>query len=167
MCLDLISPESRKLEKGVGLTYPRSFKEFVDVYGGCVWFDTVSLFYDEAKTKVSLRDFLKSMKDKFLGMENNLYDERRNKLEIPFYPKVGGLFPFVIDYNGCGGFWRTDRKNPDNWPIVYWVRGPVIIMEKMTIAKMLLGFLEAKPEMFKIWGDVREYEPERIRLTEM
>jgi hypothetical protein len=29
---------------------------------------------------------------------------------------------------------------------------------------MLLGFLERTPQMMRVWGDVREYEPSRIRL---
>jgi hypothetical protein len=29
---------------------------------------------------------------------------------------------------------------------------------------MLLGFLERSPQMAQVWGDVRDYEPERIRI---
>jgi hypothetical protein len=85
---------------------------------------------------------------------------------MPLYPTENGLFPFMIDYGGNLFCWQTDRNSPDKWPIVFWNMGPITVMEKMTIAKMILGWLQRKPQMVKVWGDIDEYEPDRIRLTE-
>jgi hypothetical protein len=155
-----------RLEKSVGLPYPKSFKEFISIYGGSVWFDNVSLFYRQAKSEEEIIEFPKLVAGKLEYLRDNMYDENYQQIELPLYPQKGGLFPFVIDYGGGLGCWKTDDKNPDKWPIAYWTTGPVVFLEKMTIAKMLDDFLAAKAHMFPIWGDVRKLDPLRIRLSQ-
>ena len=45
-----------RLESAVGITYPTSFKEFVEVYGGSVWFDNVCPFFSEATTDDEVKE---------------------------------------------------------------------------------------------------------------
>ena len=156
-----------RLERGIGLEYPSTFKAFVDAYGGSVWFDTVSVDCDQARTDASVRKFAKFLKELLGCLNGSMYDDRGRDMHLPLYPARGGLLPFVSDYHSGIGCWQTSRKSPDDWPVVYWLRGPVIVRRNSTIAKLLCDFLDAKPYMAQIWGDVREYEPERIRLTEM
>jgi len=155
-----------RLEAAVGLTYPVSFKEFIGVYGGCVWCDAFSPFYSQARTTADAKDFLNSVKEKLIALQSNMYDGDSNKIEIPLYPTTGGLFPFMIDYSSSLYCWRTDRKDPDKWPIVCWFTGTVLVLEKMTISKMLLEWLDRKPRMIDVWGDVNDLPPERRQLTE-
>lgn len=44
------------------------------------------------------------------------------------------------------------------------MRGPVTVLHGMGIADMLLGFFERMPQMVKLWGDIRDFAPERIRI---
>jgi hypothetical protein len=154
------------LESAVGLSYPPSFKEFIGVYGGSVWFDNICPFYTEAKTDKEVKDFLRSVRENLKTLEGNLYDEHFTKVEMPLYPEEGGLFPFMVDYSSNLFCWETERKDPDKWPVVCWLRGPVVVLENTTIARMILDFLERKPHTIKIWGDINLYEPERKGLTE-
>ena len=153
-----------RLEEAVGLTYPASFKDYIRVYGGCVWLDNVSPFYTEAKTDAEVKEFLKRVKANLKPLENNVYDQHFSKLDIPLYPVEGGLFPFMLDYSSNLFCWRTEQKAPAKWPVVCWLRGQSVVMEKMSIAKMIIDFLEGKPNMVQVWGDINLYEPERIRL---
>jgi len=156
-----------RLEKGIKLPYPPSFKEFVKVYGGSIWFDNLSLLYTEAKSATEVIKFVKSVSDTLRCLQSNMYDASFQRVDLPLYPSEGGLFPFISDYGGGIGCWKADHGDPEKWSVFYWVQGPLVNLKRTTIAKMILGFLEAKPDMIKIWGDVRSYEIERIRLTEV
>ena len=155
-----------RLEKALGLTYPSSFKDFIDVYGGSVWFDNVCPFFSEARTEKEAKDFVQSVKKKLAPLKGNTFDESFNAIEIPLSPADNGLFPFLIDYSGNLFCWQTDQNSPDKWPVVFWNTGPITILEKLTLAMLINDWLMRKPHMVKIWGDINEYEPDRIRLTE-
>lgn len=154
-----------RLESAISLTYPASFKEFIGVYGSSVWCDHLSPFYSTAKTDGDVKKFLKSVKAKLKPLESNIYDEHFNKLDFPLYPAEEGLFPFMIDYSSSLYCWQTEKDDPNKWPIVCWFTGQILILEKMTITKMILEWLERKPRMVAIWGDVNNLPPERIQLT--
>ena len=145
-----------RLEAGLGVTYPTSFKEFVGVYGGCVWFDRLGPFYSPAKTRADVTRFGRAVRRRLEYLEGNLYDEHYRPIDLPLYPEPGGLFPFMMDrHTSAQYFWRTGRGDPDRWPVVCWFKGPVRVLEGMTLAKMLLDWLERRPRMVKVWGDVR------------
>jgi hypothetical protein len=152
-------------ERGIGLTYPTSFKDFIGVYGASIWFDNLTLFYPERKSYKSVKTFLGAVKARLqLLVKYTILDEEYNEVVMPLYPEEGGLFPFLADYNGYEFFWQTTGKNPDKWPVVCWKMGPIVLLGRMSIAKMILDFLERKPRMVGVWGDIRLYEPERIRV---
>jgi hypothetical protein len=48
-----------------------------------------------------------------------------------------------------------------------WMTGPITVLPNTTISGMLLGFLKRSPRMVRVWGDVRDYEPERIRIDDV
>ena len=154
-----------RLEALVGIAYPVSFRDFVHTYGASVWFDNVSPLYCEAQSDKEAREFLKSVERNLSPLKGNMYDERFNVLQLPLYPDEGGLFPFMVDYSSNLFCWQTAPASPETWPVVFWNRGPITIMENMTIAKMILHWLQQKPQMVEVWGNIDEYEPERIRLT--
>ena len=156
----------KRLEQHVGLTYPRSFKDFINVYGGRVWFGNISPFFSECRTDDDAKQFVVSIERKLQQIESNTYDEDFNEIQPSLYPERGGLLPFMIDYAGNMFLWRTDSRNSDEWPIAFWNMGPITILEDWTIAKMIWQWLQRDPVMIKVWGDINEYEPDRIRLTE-
>jgi hypothetical protein len=152
-------------EAEIGLTYPASFKEFIGVYGASIWFDNLTPLYPELTSYKDAKTFLAAVKAKLqLLVKYKILDEKYHEVAMPLYPEEGGLFPFLADYNGWEYFWQTTGKNPDKWPVVCWKMGPIVLLGRITIAKMILDFLERKPRMIAVWGDIRDYEPERIRL---
>jgi hypothetical protein len=54
------------------------------------------------------------------------------------------------------------ERDPDRWPVVCWLKGPVRVLERMTITKMILGWLERRPCMRTVWGDVNDLDPARM-----
>ncbi len=152
-------------EKAIGLIYPTSFKEFIGVYGGSIWFDNLTLLYPQRNPFPDVSDFLKVVEKKIgLLVEYGILDEHYNRVSVPLYPDKGGLFPFLADYNGYEFFWQSKEKNSDKWRVFCWKMGPLVSLGTMTIAKMIVEFLERKPRMIDVWGDVNLYEPERIRV---
>lgn len=155
------------LEKAIGLRYPDSFKEFVSVYGSCHWFDKVLPIYTCPKTARDTKQFLKYVGETVHWIKTNARDEHFKEIEVPVYPASGGVFPFLNDIDGPLYYWRTQSSNPNRWPIYCWMRGPITILEGWTIADMLLGFLERDPTIIRLWGDVRDFDPERIRIDNL
>lgn len=155
-----------RLESSVGLVYPDSFKEFVNLYGGCVWFDNVAPLFCEAKSDADIKRLLKSINRNLSFLKSNLYNEDFTPLTLPLYPEKGGLFPFLVDYSSNLFCWRTEQEDSSKWPVMFWNRGPIIDLGVTTIAEMIADWLDRKPVMTKVWGDVNAYDPELIRLTE-
>ena len=155
-----------RLENAIGMAYPSSFKEFIGVYGGSVWFDNLSPFYTEAKSDGEVKKFLKSVEEKLKRLRGNTYDEDYNCLELPLFPEKGGLLPFMIDYAGNLYNWLSVQENPEKWPIAVWLTGSIRMLDGMTISSMILDWLERKPLMIELWGDVQEFDPKRLCLTE-
>jgi hypothetical protein len=153
-----------RLEEQVGLPYPDSFKDFVSVYGSSHWFEMVLPFYSTAKTVRLAQSYVKSVREKLKWLAGNTYDAKFSKWDLPFYPEDGGLFPFMASIDGPMYCWRTESRHPNRWPVYCWMTGPITVLRDTTIAGMLLGFLERSPRMVRLWGDVREYDPERIRI---
>ena len=154
------------MEKAVEIQYPASFKEFVGLYGGSVWFDNVVPIFIEAKSDAEVKDYLRSVDDNLKPLQNKVFDEKLRPIKVPIYPEKGGLFPFLVDYSSNLFCWETKDEDPEKWPVYCWLRGPTFVLRKTTIAKMILEWLDHKPQMVKVWGDIRDYEPERICLTE-
>jgi hypothetical protein len=156
-----------RLEEYVGLTYPNSFKDFVSVYGSAHWFDKLLPFYSTARTVRLAQRFVKGVRQNVGRLAGNLYDAKFNRGDLPFYPEEGGLFPFMADIDGPIYYWLTEPKDPSRWPVYCWMSGPTTVLPGTTIAGMLLGFLERSPRMVRLWGDVRDFEPERIRIADV
>ncbi len=156
-----------RLEKHVGLTYPDSFKGFVSVYGSSHWFEMLLPFYSTARTVRLVQEYVKSVGEKLRWLAGNTYDAKRNKLDLPLYPEEGGMFPFIEDIDGPMYCWLTEAKDPNRWPVYCWMRGPITVLPDATISGMFLGFLERSPRMVQLWGDVQDYEPERIRIADV
>jgi hypothetical protein len=158
--------EWKQFEDGLDLKYPASFKDFIGVYGATIWFDDFTPFYPEVTTTKDVKSFLRSVHAKLkLVADAPVYDEEFQSLELPpLYPDKGGLFPFMADYSSYEYYWKTGNKDPEKWPIVCWKCGVLVVLEKTSIAKMFLDFLERKPRMVKLWGDIKEFPPERIQL---
>jgi hypothetical protein len=155
------------LEGQVGLTYPKTFKEFVSVYGSSVWFDKLAPLYSVAANPRAIKRFHKSVSTKLERLKGHTYDDDFNNAELPHYPEKGGLFPFMQDSDGPLYLWRTELKNPDEWPIYLWEMGPYFVLEKAAIADVMLHFLGKSPLLKAILGDTGEMEPHRIRIDDV
>lgn len=152
----------RLLEDHLGIAYPQSFKDYIAIYGCATWFDKVLPIYATPATPADVEEFRGDIAEWLKWTEGNTYDENYKELELPHYPSPGGLFPFLNDIDGPLCFWRTLDSNPDRWPVYCWMRGPVSILTNMTISDMLLGYIERRPEMVKLWGDYEDQEPHRL-----
>jgi len=155
----------QQLERFVGLPYPTSFKEFVEVYGACIWFDHFVPFYSLADTEAEAKEFLEDVERYLKVHEPTLYNnEALERFDPPIYPAKGGLFPFLKDMYGYIYCWRTAGRNANHWPVYCCQPGRLMILEKTTIAKMFLDFMEHKSEAVQIWGDIRGMDADQIRL---
>lgn len=154
------------VEKTIGLTYPATFKEFVGVYGGSIWCDHFGPFYAAGPLQ-NLKKFKRTVADRLKWLEGNMYvfDTGRRKIDLPLYPSAGGLFPFAHDFSGSLYCWQTSSMDPGEWPIVCWFQSSIVVLNDMTIGKMLWDWLDGAPRMVDLWGDIRELPPERIRLA--
>jgi hypothetical protein len=94
-----------------------------------------------------------------------MYDDKFDRMKLPLYPDVGGLFPFMIDYSGSLYCWRTERNDPSEWPVICWFTGQIAALGKMSIAAVLLGWLERRPKIAMLLGDVGELPEERLKLS--
>ena len=154
------------LEAALGLCYPPSFKEFIDVYGGCVWFDNLSPLYSQAQTAEEAKGFLQTVERKCNQDSGNTYDKSFKRISPVFSPEKGGLLPFLIDYGGNMYYWQTDIGEPDQWPIIKSHGGWMTPHPAMSIPTMILKWLERDPQMIEMWGDVEQVPAERLRITE-
>lgn len=152
-----------RLESRVGLTYPASYKEFVSVYGGSIWCGNWCPFYDDAKSDKKLHEFMQSIAD-FMGyMRGNMHDwDDLTDIDLPLYPEDGGLFPFLVDYNNSSFCWRTKYPDPNKWPVICWVDRRIAELRGITIAGMFLEWIQGKKRMTKVWGSVKDIEPEEF-----
>lgn len=154
------------LEEAVGLRYPKSFKEYVAVYGGAVWFDNWCPLYAAAKNDEEIRDYLRTVSNYTSRMKGCMVKpgKQRRDVEIALYPDQGGLLPFLIDYSGGVYSWKTANTDPDKWPVVCWVDSYIIELRGITIAGMFLEFLRRSERMRRVWGDVNDLEEYRRRV---
>lgn len=155
----------RNLESALGLTYPSGFKEFIDVYGGCIWFDNLSFFFRQGRTKKEAKEFPEIVIEMCDIDRGNTWDENGKPFSPPFYPEPGGFLPFLVDYGGGQYYWDTQSDNPDKWPIILSDGGWMTRFPSMSIPAMILKWLERDPQMIEMWGDVEQLPPERIRIT--
>jgi hypothetical protein len=96
-----------------------------------------------------------------------MHDAKYNALALPLYPEKGGLVPFMADIDGPLYCWLTESKNPNRWPVYCWMEQQIIPLPGITISGMILGFLERSPRMMRLWGDVRDLDPKRIRIDDV
>jgi hypothetical protein len=155
-----------KLEERVGLRFPESFKEYVAVYGGSIWFDNWSPLYVTAKTTDEINGYLRTVSEYTSHMKGRMvkWGKFSEKLDLPLYPEKGGLLPFMIDYSGGMYSWKTAGSDPDCWSVVCRIDSQIAELRKITISGMFLEFLGRSRRMRKVWGDVNDLEPHRIKV---
>ena len=151
------------LEEFLGLTYPSDFKDLIGKYGRGRWFDHASFIYDTPKNQLQACQAVKNAATRLhpllqLGMR----DDSREELKLPCYPSPGGLFPFMNDLSGSVYCWLTKPKNPEKWPVYCWFQGSGPIIENMSASQMLIDWLDGKPIMTDLWGNVDELPEERL-----
>jgi hypothetical protein len=138
----------KRYEDGLGIRYPRYFKEFIAVYGASIWFDNYSLFYPEATTTKDVPSFREEIQEKLdLLVRYGMTDENFQSITMPLYPERGGLFPFMIDYDGTYYFWRTEPDDPDSWPLLRWEVDMLRVLKYSTLAEMFLEDIEIYRKM--------------------
>ena len=95
-------------EAALGITYPTWLKEFIAVYGGSIWFDNYSILYP-APECYDVASFRQAVQDQLnLLVTYGITDEDFKPIKVPLYPEPGGLFPFMVDYDGTYYFWKME-----------------------------------------------------------
>ncbi len=158
-----------RLEDATGVKYPTTFKEFVEVYGSSIWFDHVRLFYTTAESEADMEKYTQSLEEQVSPLQNGIYIYnkelgQREEVNFPLYPEKGGLLTFMIDFSGSYYCWNPKGRNANKWPIVCCFTSQVLIIESITVPEMFLEWIERKPRMVDLWGDIQDLPPERVRL---
>lgn len=155
------------IEQALDWTYPQHFKDYVDVYGGCVWFDDVRPIYMQGLTQENageLPAFIESRCDIDRG---NTYDADGKPFSPPFYPEDGGLMPWLLDYSGNMYYWDTGAsEDPEAWPVIQSHGGWMTPFPAMSLPTMILKWLEQDAVMTEIWGKLERWPEEQRRITE-
>lgn len=162
------APDSKvdfaKVEKKLGIEYPPDFKEFVSVYGSSKWCDMIVPVYPRSHSNKDIDEFKQRMQLVFSDyLEGNMYDQDFDEIEYPYYPEENGLLWFAADFSRGRHFWLMEGE-PSKWPIVCWRGGDTVVVKKMNMTQMFLGWLQRKPRMKDLWGDLGELPKERITL---
>lgn len=155
-----------RIERRLAILYPASFKEFIDVYGGSVWFDDLAPIVSQGKNEKQAAEFVEIIRRKIEQVNGDTYDEDFNEIKVEFYPAPGGWFPFLIDYSGNMYLWAREADEPKEWPVVMSKAGWMKTLGVMSIPEMILAWLDGEPTMQKAWGNAEDLPPERLRITE-
>ncbi|MBI1246303.1 hypothetical protein GC197_00475 [bacterium] len=158
------------VEDALGFSYPASFKEFISIYGHSTWFDHAKPVYTTARSSKEVQKFIAAMEEKVSTLRGNtfVFDEKKGKRvqkDLPLFPEKGGLFPFMNDFSGSFYCWQTKSQNPEKWPVVCCFSSQVLIIKNITVPQMFLEWLERKPRMVDLWGDVNDLSPDQIQLS--
>lgn len=149
-------------EERLGFVPPSYFRNFIQAYGDCTWFDTVRLVYTPAQTEAELDEYIETLMQKVSQMEGNIYSSRPfEKITPPLFPEPEGLMPFAIDFSSRTYCWQTGG-DPEQWPIVIWDTGPLEIFENATIDGMILNWINREPRMVELFCDFNDVEPEML-----
>lgn len=94
--------------------------EFINVYGGSIWFDHWDFFFRQCKTKKEAEEFPNVVAEMCATDSEGNYDDESSQPITPlFYPEEGGLLPFLVDYGGCIYYWETKTTNPTRGRSLY------------------------------------------------
>jgi hypothetical protein len=156
----------RAIEKSLGVCYPCHFKDFINVYGGCVWFNNLSPFYRQGGSDDEAKDFPSKVERMCDIDRGNTYDANGKPLSPAFYPEEGGLLPFLVDYGGNVYYWDTASGTPEEWLVIQSHGGWMTPFPAMSIPTMILNWLGRDPQMIEMWGDADQISPDRLRITE-
>lgn len=108
----------------VGIEFPDDYKAFVGVYGfGSIndYLHVIPMYEAPADLYAGFPGFLKHT----VEVGANVADEDLGEPSMCFYPSDGGLVLWASDDGGNLYFWLRDGADPNLWPIVIWLRGPV------------------------------------------
>ena len=155
-----------RVEKGIRLNLPPSFKDFLDVYAGCRWFDHAVPYFSRGESDEKVANFVDEVGEILAPFQDFTYmvvNDEAEPVEFSLYPEKGGLFPFMQDYSGSIYAWRTSGV-PERWPVVCYLGGPVRIVEDISITQMMLGFMDRSPRMVDLWGDINDLPEDRKRI---
>lgn len=143
----------REHEEALGITYPTWLKELIAVYGGSIWFDNYSILYpapecyDVASFRQAVQDQL-NLLVKYGVTEGQTFEP----IKVPLYPEPGGLFPFMVDYDGTYYFWKMEPADPDEWPLMRWEVDTLRTLKHATVADLFLEAIEV----------YRRIDPDRV-----
>lgn len=147
----------KRLETSLNLQFPKSYKEFISVYGSSIWFDSYSLFYTTAKSQNEIDEYQQTLKEKLDDIRFDMVDgNTRIVLEYGIGPSSPGLLPFMIDYDGDTYLWLMSGEDPEEWPILIWEMGPTYQIGALSLAEMFLRWLKREEPMLSVWGDSAE-----------
>jgi hypothetical protein len=154
------------VEKLIGAEYPKSFKDFVDVYGALQWFDWLQpLAPFENKPPEHFYEFLNGVFNENFGGE--VVDANDELLFAPKFGTPGGWLPFMTGSDGDAYAWLTEGS-PNNWNVICVLNRRVNVLPPISIVEMFVGWLNGEPPMQTIWGSVdefRKHSPKRVPPT--
>lgn len=83
------------VENTIGLVYPDSFKEFIQVYAGIVWCDTFSPIYPEGNSRLEIDAYQKHITKAIENLHGVCHPRIHGVkgTKMPLYPQKNGLFP--------------------------------------------------------------------------
>jgi hypothetical protein len=141
-------------ERALAITYPTWLKDLVSDYGGSIWFDNYSILYPAAEC-YEVASFRRAVQEKLdLLVTYGITDEEFNPIQVPLYPEPGGLFPFMVDYDGMYYFWKMEPSDPERWPLMRWENDTLRLLKHRTLAEMFLWAI----------GEYQRIQPDRVRV---
>lgn len=161
---DVAAPPWDEIAGEIDLPLPSDYKWFCDTYGGGeisgpkntyrgVWFDIFSPSQAGPRglatglrglVEYHMRDFY----DIFYQADVSIWPEGPR----PVYPEPGGVLAWGQTEWGDSLFWSTADPDPDNWPVVAWMRhtGEPVYPECGMVDFLIRVFQEEFP-MMRSW----------------
>lgn len=157
--------EWKAIEKAVGVKFPKSYKDFIAVYGTLEWFGKMRpLAPFGNQTPDEFRTLLdKVFDDAFDGDTENLKGE---VVATPHFGTEGGLLPFMTGtMEGEVYSWLTIGSQ-ESWCVVVAIERQVTVLPPISIVEMIMTWLLNEGVMDKVWGTIDEFRahsPDRVK----
>ena len=153
------------VETAVGVEYPKSYKDFIDVYGALQWFDWLQpLVPFEDMSATQFAEFLEGVfKDNF---GEDVVDTNGELVLAPKFGISGGWLPFMTGSDGDAYAWITDGPS-EEWNVIRALNRRVMVVPPISITEMFVRWLKNEPPMQELWGSVdefRKHSPNRISM---
>lgn len=153
------------IEAAIGVTYPKSFKDFIEIYGALQWFDWLQPLvpFDEMSAEQFSKFLATVLEDNFSG---DTVDSNGEPLIVSQFGTAGGWLPFMMGSDGDTYAWLTYGP-AENWNVICVVNRQARVLPPISIVEMILGWLKNEPQMEELWGSVdefRKHSPQRISM---